>query len=198
MVVHCCTGATDLATRGAALAFVALLFPSASWPWLQRAAAAGAASAVFVAGRRSASKRGWSLRQKWPVRHVDLRSPKALNIGVAHLTLAVEIVFVCSTGSASASIPCNCGSTIGRPCSVYGQLICKASSKGFPCCRACALQARRYVSVLLGWVALQVHLQRYRRCTRLVWQRLLWQQHFSPCTKLTTTPFICCAVWRCR
>ena len=73
-----------MATRGAALAFVALLFPDAMWPWVRRAAAAGAGSSVFLAGRRSAKLRGWRLPRR-PGLHVDLGAHRALYKGAPSL-----------------------------------------------------------------------------------------------------------------
>eukprot|EP00208_Stichococcus_sp_RCC1054_P004010 CAMPEP_0206149134 /NCGR_PEP_ID=MMETSP1473-20131121/37622_1 /ASSEMBLY_ACC=CAM_ASM_001109 /TAXON_ID=1461547 /ORGANISM="Stichococcus sp, Strain RCC1054" /LENGTH=1096 /DNA_ID=CAMNT_0053546583 /DNA_START=242 /DNA_END=3533 /DNA_ORIENTATION=+ len=74
----------DLATRGAALAFVTLMFPDEAWPWAQRAAVVGVGSSLFLAGRRSAKLHGWHLPRR-PSFHVDLSSHRALQQGLAAL-----------------------------------------------------------------------------------------------------------------
>lgn len=77
-------GVIDLATRGAALAFVTLMFPDEAWPWAQRAAVVGVGSSLFLAGRRSAKLHGWHLPRR-PSFHVDLSSHRALQQGAPRL-----------------------------------------------------------------------------------------------------------------
>lgn len=74
-------GALVLAKNAATLAFLGLLFPDAATPWLRNMAVAGAVSSVFMAGRRSAASRGWSLRR--PSLRVNLREDGALVKGAS-------------------------------------------------------------------------------------------------------------------
>lgn len=97
-------GVADLATRGAALAFLALLFPGTGWPLLQRAAAVGVTSSVFVAGRRSALKRGWKFPRKGLVRSVDLKSRTAVRTGAIAAAQAVHETCVAAAVMAAALV----------------------------------------------------------------------------------------------
>lgn len=70
-----------LAKNAATLGFLGLLFPDTAGPWLRNMAVAGAVSGVFMAGRHSAQKRGWSLRR--PPLRINLREDGALVKGLS-------------------------------------------------------------------------------------------------------------------
>lgn len=70
-------GALVTTKNTAALAFLGLLFPEHSLPWLSYMAVAGMVSSVFVAGRRSAASRRWHLPGR-PSLHVNLGEHDAL------------------------------------------------------------------------------------------------------------------------
>jgi hypothetical protein len=81
-------GALVLAKNAATLGFLGLLFPDAAGPWLRNMAVAGAVSSVFMAGRRSAQKRGWSLRR--PSLCINLRENGALYNGMLPVAAALH------------------------------------------------------------------------------------------------------------
>lgn len=70
-----------LAKNAATLGFLGLLFPDTAGPWLRNMAVAGAVSSIFMAGRHSAQKRGWSLRR--PSLRINLREDGALVKGLS-------------------------------------------------------------------------------------------------------------------